>query len=436
MGRPRDPAGVRVASLRSTAKRIRSFADIDDDFSQGEDNGFVFRTRRSQRNNTTNTNGIKVVGTTATKTATPAATPRSKSISDKSTTQTRLGNSSKPARSNRKRIQPAFPLSPSSLQSDPEEPESPVFRVGTRSTRKTAKENAAGSLQLAGNDTLHTNTPTQPKRRATKSPRKKTSYQTTDTVKDKSIEAKSDNGTSKNAEIIKQLPVSAAHKSSAQKRKLKSVTAQSKNNAVSLQNKAVLPSHPPTTTTPRKKQRIGNDDAHHRTPRRSQPDYTELFVQIPIAETPIANKNREMRKERRRSSFTMRGKRKSSFGGSLGLGALPHPDISTDNFYRHIEADKADVIRVRQLLLWCAHRATDQQTVDDTPLDTSALAIARKVQEKVIEKFYNGKIDTTYFRRDTSYDEEPTEVIKHQKHPENETNLVKKTKYEDTIKRY
>ena len=75
--------------------------------------------------------------------------------------------------------------------------------------------------------------------------------------------------------------------------------------------------------TPRKRQRVGTDidgEINYRTPNRRQTDYTELLVQIPLAETPVANKNKEMRKDRRRSSFTMRGQRKSSFGGSLGLG--------------------------------------------------------------------------------------------------------------------
>jgi hypothetical protein len=69
--------------------------------------------------------------------------------------------------------------------------------------------------------------------------------------------------------------------------------------------------------TPRKKRKL--NDGTTASEQRSQTDYTELLVQIPLAETPIANRNKEMRKERRRSSFTMRGKRKSSFGGSLGL---------------------------------------------------------------------------------------------------------------------
>jgi hypothetical protein len=37
--------------------------------------------------------------------------------------------------------------------------------------------------------------------------------------------------------------------------------------------------------------------------------------------------------------------------------ALPHQSIDTKDFYRHIDADQSDPVRMRQLLLWCAQKS-------------------------------------------------------------------------------
>lgn len=111
-------------------------------------------------------------------------------------------------------------------------------------------------------------------------------------------------------------------------------------------------------------------------------------VALPTADTPVIQRNKEFRgakssKAGRRSSLQMRGRRASDLidsGTSNGKAirsddahcaqvqsnlkadmvrlALPHREVSTADFYKHI-ADEGlpEPRRMRQLLIWCATRA-------------------------------------------------------------------------------
>ncbi|KAI8048096.1 Mis12-Mtw1 protein family-domain-containing protein [Syncephalis plumigaleata] len=398
MGRPRNPGSVRTESLRTNAKRVRSFAELDVDSSHEEDTSFTFRTRRSRRN------GAKVADTAT------SAVPVAPSNSLHEHKAMRASNNSKESES--------------------------TPRIATRSSRK-AKENALIGMRVLSKPPPPSliSTPTPPKRRAaikTPTSRKKTPRQTAKHNKGKISEDKSNEAMEMTAEPSTIAANTAAANTTTQRRSRQMRNTPKPSESLHTSEKSTaLPMT--SMETPRKKRKL--NDGTTTSEQRCRTDYTELLVQIPLAETPIANRNKEMRKERRRSSFTMRGKRKSSFGGTLGLAGLPHPDIPSEQFYRHIAAEKTDVIRVRQLLFWCAHKAMDKQQVDNTSLDTSVITIAKDIQNKVIEKFGNGHINTTYFRRDISYDEEPVEVITHKKHPENEVNLKKKAEYVELIQR-
>jgi hypothetical protein len=84
----------------------------------------------------------------------------------------------------------------------------------------------------------------------------------------------------------------------------------------------------------------------------------DTVIPLPATETPMIMRNREMRKStsgRRRSSLGLRGKRTSSLYN--GLCPLPHQSIDTQDFYRHIDAEQSDPVRMRQLLLWCAQKS-------------------------------------------------------------------------------
>ncbi len=82
-------------------------------------------------------------------------------------------------------------------------------------------------------------------------------------------------------------------------------------------------------------------------------------IALPFADTPIINRNKELRKKggQRRSSLGMRGRRASSLIEN-GHSAIPHREVDPAEFYKHIEADgPSEPRRMRQLLTWCGERA-------------------------------------------------------------------------------
>lgn len=107
-------------------------------------------------------------------------------------------------------------------------------------------------------------------------------------------------------------------------------------------------------------------------------------IALPFADTPIIRRNKEMRKGadtgRRRSSMSNRGRRASSLidtGKSNGESthvlehdgtytdrpeALPHDEVESSEFYKHIESDGLpEPRRMRQLLTWCGTRALGEK---------------------------------------------------------------------------
>lgn len=94
------------------------------------------------------------------------------------------------------------------------------------------------------------------------------------------------------------------------------------------------------------------------TPRR--PTKSEQIT-LPISDTPIINRNKEMRKKggksNRRSSLGSRGRRASSLIDN-GQTATPHADVNPHEFYKHIAAEGLpEPRRMKQLLMWCGERA-------------------------------------------------------------------------------
>lgn len=82
-------------------------------------------------------------------------------------------------------------------------------------------------------------------------------------------------------------------------------------------------------------------------------------IALPFSDTPIINRNKEMRKKtgNRRSSLGMRGRRASSLINS-GHSAIPHREVDAAEFYKHIEADGlTEPRRMKQLLTWCGERS-------------------------------------------------------------------------------
>ena len=83
-------------------------------------------------------------------------------------------------------------------------------------------------------------------------------------------------------------------------------------------------------------------------------------VALPLSDTPVINRNKEMRKKgangNRRSSLGSRGRRASSLIDS-GHTALPHREVGTGEFYKHVEEGLPEPRRMRQVLTWCGERA-------------------------------------------------------------------------------
>lgn len=89
-------------------------------------------------------------------------------------------------------------------------------------------------------------------------------------------------------------------------------------------------------------------------------DSSSQKIALPFSDTPIINRNRELRRGgggARRSSLGMRGRRASSLIEN-GHSAIPHREVDPAEFYKHIEAESLlEPRRMRQLLTWCGERA-------------------------------------------------------------------------------
>lgn len=87
-------------------------------------------------------------------------------------------------------------------------------------------------------------------------------------------------------------------------------------------------------------------------------------ITLPISDTPIINRNKEMRKKgaggRRSSLGGMRGRRASSLI-EMGHTALPHKEVQPEEFYKSIEAGLPEPRRMKQLLTWCGERALSKK---------------------------------------------------------------------------
>jgi kinetochore protein Mis13/DSN1 len=130
-------------------------------------------------------------------------------------------------------------------------------------------------------------------------------------------------------------------------------------------------------------------------------------IALPFADTPIIRRNKEMREGRttkgqRRSSLGMRGRRASSLidsgvsngektiflptsldlsvdSGADGFStALPHREVDTTDFYKHIASEGLpEPRRMKQLLTWCATRAMGNKPSCSRSDDESASLAGR-----------------------------------------------------------
>ncbi|KAF9899694.1 hypothetical protein BX616_002889 [Lobosporangium transversale] len=173
----------------------------------------------------------------------------------------------------------------------------------------------------------------------------------------------------------------------------------------------------PTTTRQYQHQSRRQQQGYQQNPQTPQRNH-ESIVAIPMRETPMIKRNKDMRNDAsRRSSFTLRGKRASSIGN--GFSALPHPSIDPKNFFRHIAPDDPQPIRMKQLMTWCARKTIDLQKTHHQ----SALKVAKGVEEDVLEMLIAGQISVSWYNRPA--DAAPIQTVPKKPHQQNVDNLRK-----------
>jgi len=142
----------------------------------------------------------------------------------------------------------------------------------------------------------------------------------------------------------------------------------------------------------------------------------------------------------RRSSMNLRGKRKSSAYG--GLCPPPLPNTRSSSFYRFIAFEQPEPIKMKQLLLWCAERTMQNQNKspnknandkedkenniesDKSIIPKSILEKVKEIQEIIVEQLMNNEIETSWYNREKSPDEEECLKGKNKINIENEKKLI------------
>lgn len=157
-------------------------------------------------------------------------------------------------------------------------------------------------------------------------------------------------------------------------------------------------------------------------------------IALPFADTPIIRRNKEMRKGsaqgHRRSSTGMRGRRASSLIDSGASNAVPHAEVETRDFYKHIEQTLPEPRRMKQLLTWCGARALPEKPSGNVK-DINAIMAARAIQQELLDDFASRSEMSDWFSRE---DTAPSVLIK-KPNPQNERNASMLQELEQEIKR-
>ncbi|KAK4452338.1 Mis12-Mtw1 protein family-domain-containing protein [Podospora aff. communis PSN243] len=142
-------------------------------------------------------------------------------------------------------------------------------------------------------------------------------------------------------------------------------------------------------------------------------------IALPFSDTPIINRNKELRKKggasgSRRSSLGMRGRRASSLIDN-GHSALPHREVDPSEFYKHISAEGlSEPRRMKQLLIWCGERALSEKPPHGSH-GSSAVLGARAIQDQLLKDFGQRSEFSDWFSRE----EEPQRPVVLKPNPRN-----------------
>ena len=174
-------------------------------------------------------------------------------------------------------------------------------------------------------------------------------------------------------------------------------------------------------------------------------------IALPMSDTPIINRNKEMRKKgnsNRRSSLGTRGRRASSLIES-GQTAIPHREVDPAQFYKHIAADGlTEPRRMKQLLTWCGERSLAEKPPHGTPNSNAILGgmwdicglgdadadigAARAIQDQLLKDFASRSDFSDWFSRDDDPEKVPSLL---QPNPKNIELDSKMANLEQKIKR-
>ncbi|KAJ0307049.1 uncharacterized protein N0V96_005100 [Colletotrichum fioriniae] len=171
-----------------------------------------------------------------------------------------------------------------------------------------------------------------------------------------------------------------------------------------------------------------------RTPRAIEEPVESAKITLPVSDTPVINRNKEMRKKgggNRRSSTGMRGRRASSLIES-GHNAIPHREVETAEFYKHIESEGLmEPRRMKQLLTWCGERALLQKPPHGQT-DSNTVLGARYIQEQLLKDFSTKSEFSDWFSRE---EEGPKKPVVYLPNPRNLEHQEKIEQLEQKVKR-
>jgi len=163
----------------------------------------------------------------------------------------------------------------------------------------------------------------------------------------------------------------------------------------------------------------------------------DTFRPFNIADSPVLKRTVDLRNTMvRRSSMNLRGKRKSSAYG--GLCPPPLPNTRSSSFYRFIEFEQPEPIKMKQLLLWCAERTIQEQKNDNKNISSNSKSgntnqnnipksisdKVKEIQEELMEELMSNKIEISWYNREKSPDEQECLKGKNKVNIDNEKKLI------------
>ncbi|CAG8980585.1 hypothetical protein HYALB_00002583 [Hymenoscyphus albidus] len=156
---------------------------------------------------------------------------------------------------------------------------------------------------------------------------------------------------------------------------------------------------------------VGSTDANESHSKNLDSTIQPTIITLPFSDTPVIDRNKEMRKKgtgTRRSSLGLRGRRASSLIEN-GHSAIPHRQVETSEFYKHIEADGlSEPRRMKQLLTWVGERELGEKPSHGEANDLCE-QMARTIKEGLLRDFSNRSDYSDWFTRE---DTAPRKVIK------------------------